>query len=149
MLNKEALEKIYSHAIQEYPDECCGIVTGDGMGITIVHKCTNIQNELHEKDPERYVRDARTAYHIDPKEMLNIFKDAEKKGLKVIAFYHSHPDHAAYFSQEDVDLAMFGDEPSYPDAEYIVVSLSNGKADENTLRLHSNGMKLKSVFIRG
>ncbi|HLA47852.1 MAG: hypothetical protein A2W77_09435 [Nitrospinae bacterium RIFCSPLOWO2_12_39_16] len=130
MLNKEALEKIYSHAIQEYPDECCGIVTGDGMGITIVHKCTNIQNELHEKDPERYVRDARTAYHIDPKEMLNIFKDAEKKGLKVIAFYHSHPDHAAYFSQEDVDLAMFGDEPSYPDAEYIVVSLSNGKADE-------------------
>ena len=61
MLNKEALEKIYSHAIQEYPDECCGIVTGDGMGITIVHKCTNIQNELHEKDPERYVRDARTA----------------------------------------------------------------------------------------
>src|SRR3989304_2725852 len=108
MLNKDALEKIYSHSLQEYPNECCGIVTGDEMGITIVHKCRNIQDELHKKDPERYSRDARTAYHIDPKEMLNIFKDAEKKGLKVIAFYHSHPDHAAYFSQEDVDLAMGG-----------------------------------------
>jgi proteasome lid subunit RPN8/RPN11 len=130
MLSKEALEKIYSYAIQEYPNECCGIVTGDGMGITIVHKCRNIQNELHKEDPIRHSRDARTAYHIDPKEMLNIFKNAEKNGLKVIAFYHSHPDHAAYFSQEDVDMAMFGDEPSYPDAEYIVVSLFNGKVGE-------------------
>ena len=132
MLNKDALEKIYNHSLQEYPNECCGIVTGDGMRITIVHKCINIQNELHKKEPERYPRDARTAYHIDPKEMLKIFKDAEKKGLKVIAFYHSHPDHAAYFSQEDVDMAMFGDEPSYPDAEYIVISVFNGRVNEVT-----------------
>ena len=132
MLNKDALEKIYNHSLQGYPNECCGIVTGDEMGITIVHKCRNIQDELHKKDPERYSRDARTAYHIDPKEMLNIFKDAEKKGLNVIAFYHSHPDHAAYFSQEDVDLAMFGDEPSYPDAEYIVISVFNGRVNEVT-----------------
>jgi len=121
---------IYEHAVEEYPDECCGVVTGDGKGVSVVHKCRNIQNELHNKDPDRYKRDAKTAYHIDPKEILNIFNDTEKNGLKVIAFYHSHPHHAAYFSQEDRDMAMFGDEPSYPDAEYIVVSLSGSIINE-------------------
>lgn len=130
MLDKNSLKMIYEHAVEEYPDECCGVVTGDGKGVSVVHKCRNIQNELHNKDPDRYKRDARTAYHTDPKEILNIFNDAEKNGLKVIAFYHSHPNHAAYFSQEDRDMAMFGDEPSYPNAEYIVVSLSGSIINE-------------------
>ncbi|OGV98006.1 MAG: hypothetical protein A3I04_04140 [Nitrospinae bacterium RIFCSPLOWO2_02_FULL_39_110] len=130
MLDKNSLKMIYEHAVEEYPDECCGVVTGDGKGVSVVHKCRNIQNELHNKDPDRYKRDAKTAYHIDPKEILNIFNDTEKNGLKVIAFYHSHPHHAAYFSQEDRDMAMFGDEPSYPDAEYIVVSLSGSIINE-------------------
>src|SRR3989338_10534030 len=110
MLDKNSLKMIYEHAVEEYPDECCGVVTGDGKGVSVVHKCRNIQNELHNKDPDRYKRDAKTAYHIDPKEILNIFNDTEKNGLKVIAFYHSHPHHAAYFSQEDRDMAMFRSE---------------------------------------
>ncbi len=130
MLDANSLKIIYEHALQEYPNECCGIITGDGKGLAIVHKCRNIQDELHEKDPERHKRDARTAYYIEPKEMLAIFNEAGKNGLKVIAFYHSHPEHAAYFSQEDWDMAMFGDEPSYPDAEYIVVSVLNGRINE-------------------
>ncbi|MBI4379086.1 MAG: M67 family metallopeptidase [Nitrospinae bacterium] len=130
MIDTSTIKIIYDHAIQDYPNECCGIVSGDGKGFAIVHKCKNIQNELHGKDPVRYTRDARTAYYIDPRELIDIFHDAEKKGLKIIAFYHSHPNHAAYFSQEDRDLAMFGDEPSYPDAEYIVVSLFNESVNE-------------------
>ncbi|MBI5188433.1 MAG: M67 family metallopeptidase [Nitrospirae bacterium] len=130
MLDNNSLKIIYKHALQEYPNECCGIITGDGKGLAVVHKCKNIQNELHEKDPARHKRDARTAYYIEPKEMLAIFNEAEKKGLKIIAFYHSHPEHGAYFSQEDWDMAMFGDEPSYPDAEYIVVSVFQGRIDE-------------------
>lgn len=130
MLDKNSLKMIYEHAVEEYPDECCGVVTGDGKGFSVVHRCRNIQNELHNKDPDRYKRDARTAYYIDPKEILSIFNDAEKSGLKVIAFYHSHPNNAAYFSQEDRDMAMFGDEPSYPDAEYIIISLSGSIISE-------------------
>jgi proteasome lid subunit RPN8/RPN11 len=39
------------------------------------------------------------------------------------AFYHSHPNHDAYFSAEDKRQAMFGDEPSYPDTVYLVISI--------------------------
>ena len=106
MLDNNSLKKIYSHAMQEYPNECCGIVTGDGMGITIVHKCINIQNELHKKEPERYPRDARTAYHIDPKEMLNIFKDAEKKGLKVFAKSTLHTFHKKMWIWQCLEMSL-------------------------------------------
>jgi len=49
-----------------------------------------MQNILHEEDPEKHPRDARTAYFIDRKEAEKVFSDAKKKGEEVIAFYHSH-----------------------------------------------------------
>ena len=73
-LAKEQLDEIYRHAVEEYPFECCGIVIGKvgHCDQDILFQCTNIQNKLHEKDPEIFVRDACTAYHIDPKELINI-----------------------------------------------------------------------------
>ena len=44
-------------------------------------------------------------------------------GCALAAFYHSHPDHAAYFSEEDVRQATPFGEPSYPDALQIVLSV--------------------------
>jgi proteasome lid subunit RPN8/RPN11 len=49
--------------------------------------------------------------------------EAGKLGYRLKAFYHSHPNHDAYFSAEDRDAATpFGD-PTYPDALQIVVSV--------------------------
>jgi proteasome lid subunit RPN8/RPN11 len=39
------------------------------------------------------------------------------------AFYHSHPDHDAYFSAEDIAQATPFGEPSYPEALQIVLSV--------------------------
>jgi len=60
---------------------------------------------------------------MDPKELLAMNRevDSGRAGLK--AFYHSHPNHDAYFSAEDKRQALFGDEPSYPDATYLVISV--------------------------
>ena len=65
-LEKEQLDEIHRHALEEYPNECCGIVVGDPghNDDNVVHRCENIQNKLHEKDPENFTRDARTAYNI-------------------------------------------------------------------------------------
>jgi proteasome lid subunit RPN8/RPN11 len=46
------------------------------------------------------------------------------------AIYHSHPQHAAYFSAEDKKQATVWDEPSYPDATQIVVSVIDGEVRE-------------------
>ncbi len=126
-LAENTLEAARQHALDEYPNECCGIVIGhpDHERDDTLFRCTNIQNQLHEKDPETYTRDAKTAYFIDPKELMGIMKTAQESQRVVKLFYHSHPEHDAYFSEEDKRMALFDDEPTYPDARYLVISVYN------------------------
>jgi len=125
-LNKTVVEKIYNHALHEYPDECCGIITGTA-GYQDVHLCSNIQNRLHTEDPLRYPRDAHTAYTIDRSEFDGIIASARQQGNDVIALYHSHCDHESYFSEEDVAAQTVFGEPEYPHALHVVVSVMNGR----------------------
>ena len=126
-ISKNNLGEIHKHALDEYPYECCGIVIGfaESKEKDILFRCTNIQNLLHETDPKIYPRDAKTAYNIDPKELVTIFNQMQSKGMILKTFYHSHPDHDAYFSDEDKSMALFDGEPAYPDANYLVVSVYN------------------------
>ena len=123
------LEGIREHALKEYPYECCGVVVGkiNSDGDDILYRCKNIQNDLHKTDPKKFQRDARTAYYIDPKETIKIFKEAERSGLVIKVFYHSHPEHDAYFSEEDMRMALFEGEPLYPNATYLVISIYDRK----------------------
>jgi len=125
-INKEIIKEIYQHAVKEYPHECCGIVTGSAEKQTL-HQCMNIQNELHAEDPERHPRDARTAYAIDRKEADKIYADTGKRGEKVLAFYHSHIDCDAYFSDTDIAAQTVFGEPEFPDALHLVVSVADRK----------------------
>ena len=125
-ISREAMDRISDHAEREYPDECCGIVTQDSERQT-VHECENIQNRLHNDDPVTHIRDARTAYVIDRGEAEAIFSSAKERGDKVMAFYHSHTDHDAYFSETDEAAQTVFGEPEFPDALHIVVSVKNGK----------------------
>ena len=88
----------------------------------------NVQNEYHERDPESYPRTARRAYLIDPFEMERILLEARENGEILRGIFHSHPDEEAYFSQEDKDAAVpFGDVPSFPHAEHVVMSVREGE----------------------
>ena len=126
-LSQENLAEKRKHSLEEYRYECCGIVIGlaESKDDDILFRCTNIQNKLHEMDPEAYPRDAKTAYNIDPRELFEIFNQIKTKGMTLKIFYHSHPDHDAYFSDEDKRMALFNREPTYPDAKYLVVSVYN------------------------
>lgn len=121
-LQVATLDAIYAHAKEAFPDECCGVILSDGV-VEFVRRCRNIQNEQHAKDPETYPRDARTAYIMDPNDLIRIHKEAETENRPIKAFYHSHPNHDAYFSEKDKADATAWDEPMYPDAAYLVVSL--------------------------
>jgi len=116
---------IAEHARETYPEECCGVILG-GDGGDEVHRLVNIQNTLHATDPETFPRDARTAYNLDPKELDAILKQAEHRGVAFKALYHSHPDHDAYFSDEDKACATPFGEPTYPDTAQVVVSVMGG-----------------------
>jgi proteasome lid subunit RPN8/RPN11 len=110
------------HAIETFPEECCGVILSDGA-VDRVRRCVNRQNELHALDSETYPRDASTAYAMDPRELERIVEEGEKRGLAIKGFYHSHPNHAAYFSAEDKVFASPFGEPLYPDAVQVVISV--------------------------
>ncbi len=120
---------IYDHAAEEYPNECCGavwLVGDDGNATWEVARYTNVQDDMHARDPQRYPRTARTAYLIAPKELLAINRRVEEPSQRLAMLYHSHPDHDAYFSEEDVYFAAPMGEPGYPGTVYLVVSVRGG-----------------------
>lgn len=121
-LTQKAWEEISLHAIETFPEECCGVILDKGK-IDDVRRCQNIQNDLHALDPESYPRSATIAYAMDLKELESIIHEAETTGVKIKAFYHSHPNHEAYFSQEDRAFATPFGEPTYPESAQIVISI--------------------------
>ena len=131
-LNIGILKQISDHAKSDFPEECCGIILSDGEQ-DFLRQCTNVQNQLHLEDPSAYPRDARTAYQIDPKELLEICKESEAKNRPIKAFYHSHPNHHAYFSEKDKADATVWDEPLYPDASYIVIPVCGDDSEVQIL----------------
>jgi proteasome lid subunit RPN8/RPN11 len=120
-------ETIRAQAIEEYPFESCGVILRRGPERRLL-RCRNAQNELHGRDPVRYPRDARTAYYIDPKDLLRI-GDLERQGFGVAVIYHSHIDAGAYFSETDRRQALVGSEPAYPGAVYVVISVVRGAVE--------------------
>jgi [CysO sulfur-carrier protein]-S-L-cysteine hydrolase len=121
-LQQDAWNSIAAHAQETFPDECCGVVFSRKSADRVV-PLKNIQNKLHALDPLTYPRTAVIAYAMDPLELDNVIRQAEANGERLKAFYHSHPNHEAYFSDEDKLFACPFGEPTFPDTVQIVVSI--------------------------
>ncbi len=100
------LEEMISHAREDFPLECCGILAGRDENVEKIYRVPN-------KDQ------SRVSYLMDPKEQIRIFKEMRNSGLELKAIYHSHPNHPAYPSHTDVNLAF------YPEAVYVIISINN------------------------
>ena len=122
------IEAIHAHALEGFPEEVCGVVFASPTG-QVVRRLKNIQNELHAQDPEQFTRTAATAYHMDSRELFAIEKQGREPGWSVMVFYHSHPQHDAYFSPTDRAQASYADPidgskgPTYPGTIWLVVSV--------------------------
>jgi proteasome lid subunit RPN8/RPN11 len=115
------IDELQAHARSTFPEECCGFIVERDGGVSVV-RVTNIQNERHAANPEQFPRTAAIAYTMGP-EAAPVLVDHDRGRLVIRAIYHSHPQHAAYFSAEDKKQATVWDEPSYPDALQIVMSV--------------------------
>src|SRR5262249_11676246 len=102
-LSEAEWNEISSHAQETFPDECCGVVFLKGT-IDQVHRLKNIQNQLHQLDPQTYPRTAAIAYAMDHKELEAVMDSSGRSGGKLKGFYHSQPKHEAYFFPENKTL---------------------------------------------
>ncbi len=121
-LTNEVLEEMRDAAREAFPRECCGFVV-DRNGVLEVVRVTNIQDECHARDPVQFPRTAETAYTMG-EESAPVLLAADRGEIRLHAFYHSHPQHDAYFSAEDRKQANGPwDEPMYPAAGQVVISV--------------------------
>jgi proteasome lid subunit RPN8/RPN11 len=120
---ERVLGEALAEAVARHPDEACGFLIGHNGEAKRFVACHNVQNERHENDPERYPRDARTAYVIEPEEQNRVETEAKSLGMELVAIVHSHPEHDAYFSAEDKANAAPWGEPLFPGLSYVVVSV--------------------------
>ena len=81
-------------------------------------------------------------YVISPAEYLRIEKAAEAKGLQIIGFYHSHPDHPARPSNFDLEHA-------WPNLVYLIQAIDHGEAgDTGAFMLHENRKRFEPVHLK-
>ena len=124
----EQVDAIHRHAAAEYPNECCGALLGraDGAAKEVAevvalsnlrHDAARAQELVPLEQPGR--ESERNRYLIDPREQLRIEKDARARGLSVLGYYHSHPDHPAAPSEYDREHA-------WPWYSYLIVSVERG-----------------------
>ncbi len=108
-IKREAWDAIWRHAKSAYPREAVGALVGkDG--------CVEFAWPLPNVHPRPEV-----GYRAEPKALLSALKRAEREGLSVLAFYHSHPQGLALPSETDRREA-------YWDLPYLIVGLQEGKA---------------------
>jgi proteasome lid subunit RPN8/RPN11 len=117
-----------AHAAREYPNECCGVLLGRAEGAKKVlleavplrnlrHDPERAQELLPLDDPNR--ESERNRFLIDPADELRVEKDARARGLDVLGYYHSHPDHLARPSNYDREHA-------WPWYSYVILSVERG-----------------------
>jgi proteasome lid subunit RPN8/RPN11 len=117
--------EMYAQALAEFPFECCGMIIGpEGEDIgsdDLVRPCRNVQQELHQKHPERFPRDATVGYTMAKEDIEAIVQETQQRGWMVKVCYHSHPNAGAYFSQEDRRNAE-GWDLWFPGVRFVVIS---------------------------
>lgn len=114
-INNTVLEDMYLQAQREYPNECCGILLGN--------RNTDSISENYPAGNTVGLEQRGIFYQIHPLELYQVEQEASARGLEVMGFYHSHPDHPAVLSRKDMESMV-------PDCVYVILSVIQGKVED-------------------
>lgn len=115
-LDLEHVAAIRREGRESYPHECCGALLGvadarwpaDKRVLTVVPAA----NERVDSPANRFL--------ISAEEMRRLETEARRRGLDVVGFYHSHPDHPARPSEYDREHA-------WPWYSYVILEVRGGR----------------------
>jgi proteasome lid subunit RPN8/RPN11 len=115
LLPEDAVAAIEEHGRESYGDEACGVLYGrlrpEGKEVASADRMKN------SREDERHRRFTVTADDYRRAEA-----EASRRGLNLLGFYHSHPDHPAFPSRYDLDHAL-------PFFSYVILSVAKGEPE--------------------
>jgi [CysO sulfur-carrier protein]-S-L-cysteine hydrolase len=106
-------EAMIAQALAERPNECCGLLAGQRAATAVVSERYRLVNALASP----------IEYESEPRGMFEAERDMRRRGLEILAVYHSHPtsppipsrkDRERSYSAEVVNLiiSLAEDEPA-------------------------------------
>ncbi len=118
-LSHKLADEIRVHGTESYPQECCGALLGraDGDGRKRVEELHALINRREDSPRNRFL--------VTGEDYRAAEKAACEKGLEVVGWYHSHPDHPARPSE-------FDREHAWPTYSYVIVAVADRKPGEIT-----------------
>jgi proteasome lid subunit RPN8/RPN11 len=125
-LNAQTYDAIRRHGEETYPHECCGVLLGcSADSVNVVAESIRAGNTRTDS--------AHNRYHIAPQELVKIQRLGRERGLDIVGFYHSHPDHPAQWSQTDFA------EAHWLGCSYVITAVEKGVAQQtNSFLLTGN-----------
>jgi proteasome lid subunit RPN8/RPN11 len=119
-IDQATYDAIVTHAKKDHPDEACGVVAGPEGSDT----------------PTRFVpmvnaAGSPTFYEFDSVELLELYKEMDRRDEEPVVIYHSHTATEAYPSRTDIGLA------SEPGAHYVLVSTREHGNSEGPVEFRS------------
>ena len=115
-IRQEAYDRIIAHAVGELPNECCGLLIGNGEIVEYA-------------SPARNVKRSPTRFQVEPADHFAAIRRARSAGLEIVGAYHSHPSGPS--GPSETDRARLTD----PSMFHVIVSLAHGTRTLRAFRL--------------
>jgi proteasome lid subunit RPN8/RPN11 len=117
-LTNPQLERIFAHANEAKPNECCGLIGGRNNKALSTYP-------LHNAAPNPHL-----AYEAAPEDLFAAQREMRERGEQLLGIYHSHPRSAEPIpSQTDVRFAY------YPQANYFIIGFDGDKPVMRAFRI--------------
>ena len=107
-ITKALIAQMITHALESDPNECCGLLIGRDAADR-----TYPMRNVHPRPDRRY--------EMSPIELMTAEQDAESRGERIVAIYHSHTFTQAYPSQTDANNAV---QSGWTEPVYVLISLA-------------------------
>lgn len=102
-VRESVLTAMLDEARRHFPQECCGLLAGEGGVVTETFATANALASERE-------------FFIDPAELIRSLRAMRERGLAHLGIYHSHPTGENFPSHRDVEMAF------YPSCAFFVIS---------------------------
>ena len=96
-LRRDHIDAMISHALEDAPVECCGILAAQDGEVVSIHRAKNTENSPYR-------------FKIDPLQYARLEERLTDEGAEVVGFYHSHTGSEARPSPTDIRMMgpLFG-----------------------------------------
>jgi len=128
--DRAVLADIARAASSAYPNEGCGALLGESGRVRVTLPLPNTEKGS-----------PRVRFEVSPKDYLRVEREADAQGLRLLGFWHSHPDHPARPSDTDRAHAWEG-------LLTVIVSVQEGRArDIGAWEIYGPELPFESVAI--